>query len=238
MFHSSTRHFSRRPGDRIRLRFYACVLRRRAVLVFVSDLQRSEWREVGFAPRVASRRICNGSELERFSAMDGAAARAEFGWNAGDFVAAVCARLRPEKRVEDVVAAMSPLESQGVPGRFLVIGDGPKRGRLDATATQLLLMRTAAFAGYRNDVVPLASACDVMVLVSDAEGFSISVLESMACGKAMVLTDVGGAREQVEAGIHGFCSAHPQSGGNCHQACAGYGEQEWRPQWASARVSA
>lgn len=204
VFHSSPGHFSGGRKDQFRLGLYAWVLRRCAELVFVSDLQQSAWREVGFAPRVASRRIYNGIDLEQFSVMDDTAVRAELGWNAGDFVVGVCARLRPEKRVEDVVAAASLLVSQGVPGRLLVIGDGPERARLEATAAQLLPSGTAAFVGYRSDVVPLVSACDVMTLASDVEAFSISVLESMACGKAMVLTDVGGACEQVETGIHGF----------------------------------
>ena len=45
-----------------------------------------------------------------------------------------------------------------------------------------------------------SACCDVMTLVSHTETFSLAALESMALGKPLVMSDIGGASEQV---VHG-----------------------------------
>ncbi|HKY30083.1 MAG TPA: glycosyltransferase, partial [Pyrinomonadaceae bacterium] len=44
----------------------------------------------------------------------------------------------------------------------------------------------------------------VCVLSSQSEGFSNSILEYMAAGRPVVVTDVGGAREAVVSGESGY----------------------------------
>jgi glycosyltransferase involved in cell wall biosynthesis len=57
----------------------------------------------------------------------------------------------------------------------------------------------------QSDVRPYIALCNVMVLPSHTiETFSIAALESMALGKPLVLSDVGGASEQVISGVNGF----------------------------------
>jgi glycosyltransferase involved in cell wall biosynthesis len=51
------------------------------------------------------------------------------------------------------------------------------------------------------------AACDVMVLTSHSETFSLSALESMSMGKPMVMTRTGGAAEQVNEGTTGLLFA-------------------------------
>ncbi len=59
--------------------------------------------------------------------------------------------------------------------------------------------------GFQNDVRPYISLCDCMVLTSHSvETFSIAALESMAMGKPVVMTNIGGASEQVDNGVNGF----------------------------------
>ena len=62
--------------------------------------------------------------------------------------------------------------------------------------------------GLQPDVRPLIACCDVMTLVSHSiETFSLAALESMALAKPLVMTDIGGASEQVLHGRHGFLFA-------------------------------
>ncbi len=58
--------------------------------------------------------------------------------------------------------------------------------------------------GTQHDVRPFIACCDVMTLVSRTEAFSIAALEAMALGKPMVMTEVGGASEQVIHGQNGL----------------------------------
>ncbi|MGB1548646.1 MAG: glycosyltransferase, partial [Alphaproteobacteria bacterium] len=58
--------------------------------------------------------------------------------------------------------------------------------------------------GPRSDTARLLMASDIGILCSDQEGFSNSILEGMAAGLPMVVTDVGGNREAVLDGETGF----------------------------------
>ena len=61
------------------------------------------------------------------------------------------------------------------------------------------------FVGYQADVKPYIAICDSMVMVSRYnETFSIAALESMAMEKPMIMTDIGGASEQIMDGISGY----------------------------------
>ncbi|MCE2509640.1 MAG: glycosyltransferase [Alphaproteobacteria bacterium] len=58
--------------------------------------------------------------------------------------------------------------------------------------------------GPRWDTAQLLMASDIGILCSDQEGFSNSILEGMAAGLPMVVTDVGGNTEAVIDGETGF----------------------------------
>ena len=60
------------------------------------------------------------------------------------------------------------------------------------------------FLGNRNDVYNLMKTFDIFMLTSDYEGFSLAILEAMACKKKIIVTDVGGNSEQIINGKTGF----------------------------------
>ena len=77
----------------------------------------------------------------------------------------LCATLRPEKRVEDLVQGVALARAQGVPARLLVVGDGPCRAGIEAAVQAQLPDGSARLVGFQADVVPFLRACDVMALV-------------------------------------------------------------------------
>jgi glycosyltransferase involved in cell wall biosynthesis len=92
-----------------------------------------------------------------------------------------------------------------VPAKVLMIGDGPQRAEIERQIAELQLAGHAVIAGHRPDVRPYIACCDVMTLTSHVvETFSIAALESMALGKPVVLTRIGGAEEQVRHGSNGL----------------------------------
>jgi glycosyltransferase involved in cell wall biosynthesis len=70
---------------------------------------------------------------------------------------------------------------------LVVIGDGPDAAHLRSVAPP-----NVVFLGHRSDVRQLLAACDVVALPSRWEGLSLSLLEAMACGRAVVATAVSG----------------------------------------------
>jgi glycosyltransferase involved in cell wall biosynthesis len=152
--------------------------------------------------------IYNGIDTDwysdRSSGVDRLARRREFGFQAEDFVIGLCSGLRPVKAHGDLLAALAKLRSRGVAAKALLIGDGPERQAIERAITRLGLEGHVAITGFHEDVRSLVSACDVMTLVSHSETFSLAALESMALGKPLVMSDVGGAGEQVIHGEHGF----------------------------------
>ncbi|HET9448027.1 MAG TPA: glycosyltransferase [Steroidobacteraceae bacterium] len=206
VFH--TTGFGPRFASRLRMLLNRFLFRRCELVVYVSHKQREYWRAHG----VRGKRdivIQNGIDADyftdRYTPQQKAAARAEFGFLPSDFVIGICAALRPEKAHGDLLRAVRRLHDSGLRAKVLIIGDGPQRGAIERQIAELKLTGHAVIAGHRDDVRPYIACCDVMTLTSHAvETFSIAALESMALGKPMVLTRIGGAEEQIRHGTNGF----------------------------------
>lgn len=114
-------------------------------------------------------------------------------------VGTVCG-LRPEKELDTILRAVARVVSRRADLRFLIVGEGPERRRLERLADEL--GSPATFLGYRpNSEVPdLLAAMDVVVLSSRFEGMPLAVLEWMAAGKAIVASRVGGIPAILEDG--------------------------------------
>jgi glycosyltransferase involved in cell wall biosynthesis len=104
----------------------------------------------------------------------------------------------------DLLAAIAKLRARGVAAKGLLIGDGPERPAIARASARLGLEGHVAITGVQEDVRSFVCACDVMTLVSHSETFSLAALESMALGKPLVMSAVGGAGEQVIHGEQGF----------------------------------
>lgn len=205
VFHSTALATRR---ERIKMRLYRPLLKRCESLVYVCENQRRFWRERGFT----SRReivIHNGVDVDFFAdrtpAQEIADYRAAYGFSDTDYVVGLCAYMRPEKAHRDLLAAIGSLRQGGVDIKCLFIGDGPERDLLQAQIGAMELDAAVAITGLLPDVRPAIAACDVLVIASHfVETFSISALESMAMGKPMIMSNVGGASEQIIPGENGY----------------------------------
>ena len=96
--------------------------------------------------------------------------------------------------------------------RFVIVGDGPLRGDLEAQAASLGVANKVLFTGARRDIPELLSAMDIFVMPSLYEGGPITVLEAMAMGKPVVSTPVGMVPDAIENGVSGSLVPAAQSG--------------------------
>jgi len=72
---------------------------------------------------------------------------------------------------------------------------------LGANDGQVLLSTNKVDAGH---LASLYNAADYTLSISDAEGFGLSMLESLSCGTPIIATMTGGMQEQVTDGKHWF----------------------------------
>ncbi len=117
------------------------------------------------------------------------------------------ANLKAHKRIDLLLSAVDRLRRDVPDVRVVVVGAGPLEGELRRLSTRLDLDHVVTFTGFREDAPRIASAFDVFVLSSEHEGLSIALIEAMALGKPVVVTDVGGLSEVVTDGEEGFLVA-------------------------------
>lgn len=117
----------------------------------------------------------------------------------------VCMGRLCRQKGQDVLLRAWPAVTARIPGaRLVLVGDGPAREELRAQAPPQVL-----FAGPAADPVPWYAAADLVVLPSRWEGMALAPLEAMACGRPVVLTDVGGARESLPPVHRAACLVPP-----------------------------
>ncbi|MCM3871783.1 MAG: glycosyltransferase [Pyrinomonadaceae bacterium] len=76
--------------------------------------------------------------------------------------------------------------------RFVVLGDGNLRDKLEAQAQALGLAEDLIFAGNRRDPENFYAALDIVALTSLNEGTPLTLIEAMANARPVIATAVGG----------------------------------------------
>jgi glycosyltransferase involved in cell wall biosynthesis len=131
-------------------------------------------------------------------------ARDILGLGSDEFVVGIVAALRPEKDHLNFLRAAAELRGAHPNSRYVVVGDGPMRPRIEAAIHELGLGGAVVLTGDRSDVRDLVPAFDVFTLSSyTVEAFPISALEAMSAGVPVVATNVGGLGEMLRDGIEG-----------------------------------
>jgi glycosyltransferase involved in cell wall biosynthesis len=85
-----------------------------------------------------------------------------------------------------------------------LIGDGPLMARTQSMATALGIGSRVHFLGERMDVDHILARAQIGLLVTNWEGFPLSILEAMRAGLPVVASSVGGVAESVRDGDTGF----------------------------------
>jgi glycosyltransferase involved in cell wall biosynthesis len=148
--------------------------------------------------------IYNGLDLNRFSVLPAAGGGKIAGRTAEEKLVITVGRLVPQKDLDLFLEAAALLTRKKAGVRFLIVGDGPCRERLERKASQNGLRGKIVFLGERDDIPELLQAADIFWLTSSWEGLPNVLLEAMACAKPIVTRDVGACREIINHGENGY----------------------------------
>jgi glycosyltransferase involved in cell wall biosynthesis len=118
-------------------------------------------------------------------------------------IGSVCV-LRPEKRMELLIAAFAAVRPIRPGMKLLIVGSGPELSKLQAEAARLGVENDCLFLPAVKRVAPYLRAVDIFVSCSSSEAFSNAILEAMACGCCPVGSRVGGTPELIEDGERGL----------------------------------
>ncbi|MEZ4517524.1 MAG: glycosyltransferase family 4 protein [Chloroflexota bacterium] len=110
------------------------------------------------------------------------------------------------KGFEYALMAMDLLRRRGVPAHLEIIGTGDEDQRLLYTINDLGLQDCVDWLGLLPpaEVVGRLQQADAFLLPSLSEGISNAVLEAMACGLPVVVSDIDGMDEAVNDGVEGL----------------------------------
>jgi glycosyltransferase involved in cell wall biosynthesis len=190
----------------LKTRFFLAIEKALALLitdriVVISEQQRREINQdfrVGRAERFSV--IPLGLDLSVFAdwRRRGKSFREEIGVATHEMLVGIVGRLTEIKNHEMFLRAAADFKTRvwrkqtaGVV-RFVVIGDGALRAKLEQLAASLGLKEDVIFAGSRRDVEDVYPALDIVALTSLNEGTPLTLIEAMANARPVISTAVGG----------------------------------------------
>lgn len=151
--------------------------------------------------------IYSGSDPGRYRpGLDGAAIRRELGIPARAPLVGKIANFYHGWKGHDTFLAAARIVASEIPDvRFLLVGHETDGEKARAMVERLGLSERVTLAGYRTDVPDVIAALDVSVnSPRTGEGLSGAIRESLAVGRPVIATDVGGNRELVRDGQTGL----------------------------------
>ena len=152
--------------------------------------------------------IYNGVDLSKFTpptAQQRVEARTRLGLGLGDFVVGMVAGFRPEKSHDVFFAGLAQALSSIPTLKVLAVGGGELLSQFQEQISHGMLAQRVVFTGELTDVLPCLWSMDVACLTPGSnEGFSNALIEQMAVGLPLIVTDVGGNAEAVIDGVNGY----------------------------------
>ncbi len=177
-----------------------------SAIITLSERLQDELVEYGVAPPERFVVVPLGLDLRPFAETPrhSGAFRRELGLGSGIPLVGVIGRLVPIKAHDVFLKAAERVLKSLPDAHFVIVGDGELRGELEALAGRMGLGGSVTFTGWIDDLRPVYSDLDVLVISSRNEGTPVSVIEAMAAGVPVAVTRVGGLPDLVEDGWTGM----------------------------------
>jgi glycosyltransferase involved in cell wall biosynthesis len=134
--------------------------------------------------------------------------RVRLGLSEGDSLVTTIGALESRKSHDKFVRMAAHLSKTKPRSRFIVVGEGPERHRLEDLARKLGVAERVSFPGQIADVRPVLAATDVYVKPGIVEGFvGITVLEAMALSRPVAAFETLDVRMVIDDGKTGVLAS-------------------------------
>lgn len=130
--------------------------------------------------------------------------RHQYGFTEEDFILIYVGELSYRKHQDLIIKAVSRL-IRSIPNlKLLIVGAGSKSAEYKELTKSLNIERNVGFLGYREDIPQLMALSDIAVSTSRQEGLPVNVMEAMATGLPIVVTNCRGNRDLVINDVNGY----------------------------------
>lgn len=158
--------------------------------------------------------VYNGVDPERF-ASSSSRDQAKRRWGLPEDLPVILqvGTFRAVKDHPTALRAVAGARRAGTEAMLVLAGDGPDRAACERLAEELDIADRTRFLGSIDNVHELLPAGELMLMTSVSEAHSVSLLEGMSAGLAVVATEVGGIPETVEHGVTGLLAPRGDAAG-------------------------
>jgi glycosyltransferase involved in cell wall biosynthesis len=132
--------------------------------------------------------------------------RSKLGLDRFSQIIASCGRLNRVKGWDFVLESFRVIAAERAHIGLVFIGDGEDRAALEREVYRHGLSNQVVVTGFVPPamVVEYFNASDLAIVGSHMEGWSVAILEALACGRPVVSTEVSGARDLIRDGKNGY----------------------------------
>lgn len=122
-----------------------------------------------------------------------------------DFLITTIAELNKNKNQLQVIKAIRQINKMGYKNiKYLIVGEGPYYKKLKNKIEKYNLTENIILYGYSKEVPKIINSSDVIILTSKREGLPKCIMEAMAAGKPVIVTNVRGSRDLIINNENGY----------------------------------
>lgn len=146
-----------------------------------------------------------GIDVDKFknTVVDRAEKRKEIGVPEDCFLLMSVGELNENKNHQVIIRAMAEIENDKI--HYIIAGVGHLDKYLMGLAEELKIADRVHLLGYRTDAAELYKTADLFCFPSIREGLPVSVMEAMASGLPMIVSDNRGTRSLLCENSKSFC---------------------------------
>ncbi|MCU9816207.1 glycosyltransferase family 4 protein [Paraclostridium sp. AKS73] len=130
--------------------------------------------------------------------------RSKYGYKNSDFILIYVGELSYRKNQDTAIKIIKKLKDRIPNIKLLLVGTGELEKQYKETVIKLNIKNNIEFLGYRNDITNLMSLSDVCISTSRQEGLPVNIMEAMATGLPLVVSNCRGNRDLVINNENGY----------------------------------